>query len=201
MNLMQIIKENKSMKFRIGLATIGAVLIGIVFYIVSSLVSPNTPPLISLPNRVASPTPTPIRSEMYSQPLSIETTVGRQFEVNIVIDAKNTVINGVDSVITYDPAILRVTRVNAAPNESPLAILGRTIEEGKVVITTAKTEVDDTPTQELVVATLSIRALKSGTATLMFEHRPNTTTGSTVIKAEGSENILDKVTNTTVIIK
>jgi len=190
------------MKLRMGLAFFGALLIGIIFYIVSSFSLDNSPPLISLPKQGAIPTPTPIRSEMYTQPLSIETTVGKRFDVNVVIDAKNTVINGVDSVISYDPTMLRVVLVTApTTQDKTLSLMRRQIEDGNVYITAIKTEVTDIPTQELTVARLSIQALKSGTATLTFQHNPTTTTGSTIIQAAESKNILDKVTNTTIIIK
>jgi hypothetical protein len=139
---------------------------------------------------------------MYTQPLSVETIVGRRFDVHIVIDAKNTVINGVDSVISYDPTMLRVVQVTAPTGaDKTLQLMRRQIEDGNVYITAIKTEVDDIPTQELVVARLSVQALKTGTTTLMFEHKPTTTTGSTIIQAAESTNILDKVTNTTIIIK
>ena len=202
MNIIEALKETGPMKFRIGLAVLGALLIGIIFYIVSSFSLDNSPPLISLPKQAPLVTPTPIRSEMYTEPLSIETAVGKRFEVNIVIDAKNTIINGVDSVISYDPTMLRVVQV-AAPTtqDKTLSLMRRQIEDGNVYITSIKTEVTDIPTQELAIATLSIQALKSGTTTLTFEHAPATTTGSTIIRAQGSENILDKVTNTTIIVK
>jgi hypothetical protein len=137
---------------------------------------------------------------MYTQPLSIETQVGKRFDIDITIDAKNTVVNGIDSVITYDPTILRVVRISPADNKI-FSLLRKQVEDGKLIITAIKNQATDTPTQEQIVARVSIQALKSGTTTLIFEHKPGTTTGSTIIQAEGSKNILDKVTNTTIIIK
>lgn len=202
MTLLDTLKENKSMKLRAGLATIGALLIGIIFYIISAYTTDNTAPLISLPHRAAAPTPTPIRAEMYTMPLSIETTVGRRFNVTIAVDAKNTVINGTDSVISYDPTMLRVVQVTIPTNaDKSMLLMRKQIENGKIYITAVKSEANNIPTQELPIARLSVQALKSGTTTLIFDHMPTTTTGSTVIQADESKNILDKVTNTTIIIK
>ena len=190
------------MKVRIGLATIGALLIGVIFYIISAFTADTSAPLISLPHKTAVPTPTPIRSEMYMEPLSIDTAVGRRFDVTISIDAKNTVINGVDSIVSYDPTAIRVVQVTAVADPTKtLTLMRRQIEDGKVYITAIKSEANDIPTQTLPVARLSVQALKSGTTTLMFEHNPTSTTGSTVIRADGSENILDKITSATIVVK
>lgn len=202
MNLINTLKENKSMKLRIAMASLAALLIGSIFYIVSSFMPGDQTPLISIPNRVAVPTPTPIRSTMYTQPASVETIVGRRFDVTIVIDAKNTVINGVDSVISYDPTMLRIAQVTApASQDKTLSLLRKQVENGKIYITAIKTVANDIPTQELPIAKLSIQALKSGTTILKFENKPGTTTASTIIQALGSVNILDKVTNATIVVK
>lgn len=202
MNILDKIKQNDSMKLRIAIATVGALLIGSIFYIISSYVPDDGTPLISLPRQTVAPTPTPIRSTMYTQPLSIDTAVGKRFDVTVLIDAKNTVINGVDSVISYDPTMLRVSQVTAPVNaDKTLLLVRKQVDNGKVYITAIKSEVTDVPTQEIPIAHLSIQALKSGTTNLTFERKPGTTTASTIIQAEGSKNILDKVTNTTVIIK
>lgn len=192
--------KDQLVKFSIFL---GILLLGAILYIVASLSNDNTPPLISLPKQaVASPTPTPIRAEMSIQPSAVAVKIGERFTVDIVADAHTTVINGIDSVIMYDPSMVRVIRINPPEKPDPSFSLARKqTEDNKILLSSIKTHYTAVPSQEFTVARIIFQPLKTGETRLSFEHNPGTTTGSTIIKAEGSENILDKVTETTIVIK
>jgi hypothetical protein len=172
------------------------------FYIFSSFSNKESTPLISVPLKKEMPTPTPIRAEMYTQPLTVEVTQNKRFDIDVTLDAHNTVINGADSIIEFDPNMLKVVRISPPSGQTvELSLMRHLVEGNKIILTAFKSEVTENPTQEVVIARITLLPIKAGTTTLTFEHFPGTTKGSTIIKTEGSQNILDKVTNTTVIIK
>lgn len=196
---------NKHRKTVIGFSImLGVLLIGSIIVIVSSL-SDTTPPLISLPKKILTsptPTPTPIRSQMYMSPLSIDTSVGKQFKATVTIDAKNKIINGVDSVIIFDPLYLKpLIPVKNPETPKGFDLMRRQVDGNKIIITLVKSKTTTEPTQELPVADVTFQALKKGTTKLVFEYMPGKTVGSTIIQAQGSENILDQVAEMNITIK
>ena len=145
---------NKNRKTAITLsAALGVFLIGSIFFIMSSLTGPSETPLISLPKKIIStptPSPTPIRAQMYASPLSIDTSVGKQFQETIIIDAKNKIINGIDSVMIFDPQYLKpilIAKNSATPKDFEL--MRKQIEDNKVIVTLVKAKTTQEITQEL----------------------------------------------------
>ncbi|MCR4263574.1 MAG: cohesin domain-containing protein [Candidatus Roizmanbacteria bacterium] len=183
------------------LIVIGVVLIVILGGIVLVSVIRNRPPQSSSPiARIPTPVKEP-RGEMWFDPTTNTADAGDQITVQIMIDAHNTEINGSDAIVNFDPAFLEVVSVEE-PNEPDREfILFSRQSEGQLQITTVKSNATSTTTPQMTVALVTFAALKPGTTMLDFEYRPGSTVGSTIVRARDTENILDKVTGSTIVIK
>lgn len=190
-------------KYKVLAALILAFLLMATVIIFSSPAKDTGGPIFSLPKRATpTATPTPVRAEMYTRPLSVEAQLNRPFEIAVTLDAKGHTINGADSVIHFDPAFIKVVKISPmAENSKDFILMRKLVEKDRIIITAIRTKPGTEPTQELTVARMSLIPLKIGGTTLTFEHFPGATTGSTVIQAEDSANILDKVAKTDIIIK
>lgn len=161
----------------------------------------------SRPSQSESPiarVPTPmkeLRGEMWIDPVTQRATIGEQVTVQVMIDAHNTEINGSDAIINYDPAYLKLVSVDE-PNEPDREfILFDRQDEGQVQITTVKSSATTTTTPQMTIARVTFTALRAGTTVLDFEYRPGSTVGSTIVRARDTENILDRITGSTITIE
>lgn len=199
---MALLRQPKRMKMLVLLVAValGGFLAG---YSVYTIFAMNRPTSNSVSRSIA-PTSTP-RSIMELSPNSIGVTKNETFTIDITFDAQNNIINGADSVVTFDPQYLSVASIKTADKINPsdtswLYFAKLDKEQGRVAITMFKKEVDTQPTTVHQVAQLTVKPIKSGTTTVTLEHFIGKTIGSTIIKASDSSNILDKVTGTTVTI-
>lgn len=167
-----------------------------IFGVYATITESNNASSVVLP-----PVSRPIRSSMWTSPASVSLATGQTAIISVVLDAHNIVINGVDAVITYDPKMIEVVAIEGNEQAPELPLLRKQIEKNRIILTAAKTNYTTTPTEELTIASFTIKAVAtSGTTLLSFEHKPGTTTGSTIIQAENNENILDEVTGSRVTI-
>lgn len=125
---------------------------------------------------------------------------GEEFQVEIILKTDQE-INGADVVLSFDPSILEVVRIKEGGVFPLYPRKHVDTQKGRIEITGVKTKVDGQVfTQPLTFATMVLRAKKPGQAKFNFVFSRGKTTGSTIVKAEGSKNILEKVYNGEYII-
>ena len=124
-------------------------------------------------------------------PATTTVKVGEEFAVEVVVQANNEKIHGIDAVLNYDPAALKPVRVEEL---SDLFIFPRKMLTENNVIITALTNLDGNLTiGEEKLVRIVFQALTSGQTSLNFEFQKGATVGSTVIEASKSANILNSV--------
>lgn len=135
-------------------------------------------------------------------PQNVETTVGQQFTININVDTLNHSINGVDTVISFDPEILTVIgEVKNGDLFNSLLIKDVKNNVGKINITASKLS----PTAQNIsgkgtLATVNFKALKFGETQIKIIFDPNRTDTSNIVESKTSKNILTTVSNATIKI-
>ena len=146
-------------------------------------------------------TPARIRAVMYLSMDEVKATKNKPFTVDVMLDAKGTIINGADSVLTFDPKKVRIDNVATSPSPSFLYFPKVDKQKGRVIITAIKQTVDDTPTEVLRLASISVSPIAKGVTTIGFELFPGKTNGSTAIRASDNVNILDTATGMNITIQ
>ena len=104
-------------------------------------------------------TPARIRAVMYLSMDEVKATKNKPFTVDVMLDAKGTIINGADSVLTFDPKKVRIDNVATSPSPSFLYFPKADKQKGRVIITAIKQTVDDTPTEVLRLASISVNPI------------------------------------------
>jgi len=118
---------------------------------------------------------------------------GQEFKVDLVLNAKAE-INAADTVLSFDPNLIEVAAIQPGQVFPLYPRQSIDPQKGEVQITGVKTIQDNRVlTTPKIFATLILKAKKPGTAKLNFIFNKGKTTGSTIIKSQGSENILEKV--------
>lgn len=126
-------------------------------------------------------------------PLKRGAKVGQEFKVDIILKT-NQEINGADAILSFDPNLLEVSNIVEGQIFPLYPRKNVNLEKGRVEITAVKMKKDGQVfTQPMVFATIIFKGKKSGTAKVDFSFSKGKTTRSTIIKAQGSENILEKV--------
>ena len=146
-------------------------------------------------------TPARIRAVMYLSMDEVKATKNKPFTVDVMLDAKGTIINGADSVLTFDPKKVRIDNVATSPSPSFLYFPKVDKQKGRGIITAIKQTIDDTPTEVLRLASISVSPIAAGVTTIRFEHFPGKTNGSTAIRASDNVNILDTATGMNITIQ
>lgn len=143
------------------------------------------------------------RAYMMAMPEMLSVQEGDTFDVNVVLDARETLIHGADIVMTFDNGFLKVEKIVGVTDENRRFMLLRGLTEDNRVIVSVMSadQAEGTQTDTAPVATVTFSAVTAGSTTVGFEHYPGTTTGSTIISAATSENILDAVGQVTVQIQ
>ena len=167
----------------------------VIVFILTSIISfllPNRRETYSPIAYVPTPTTVPKRT-IWIDPARIETKPFSQFEVRVMLDADNRIINGADAVISYDPSYLKLVSMNKAnePNNQFQLFSRQSI--GEVQLTAIKLEQSSSSTAQATIAVLVFQSLKTGSSELTFEFQKGATFGSTIIDANNSENILENV--------
>lgn len=124
--------------------------------------------------------------------------VGEEFSVDLLVDAKNEAIHGIDAVINYDPAVLQAVRVEEA-NER-FIFPRKMLTEGTIIITALTDLNGSLNVGREVLAKIVFRAVSAGQTNLSFDFQKGSTVGSTVIEATKSANILTMVTPVVVAV-
>lgn len=180
-----------------GLTAILAFVIGYIVYSYATKPPQSNTTSTLVDNNI----PVVSRGEMHLDPDTLSVLSDETFTVDVIIDAKGAVINGSDSVITYDPTYIRVLDIQGPSEPTDDFMLMRDlIENDRIILSLLRTNYTDVPTEKMTIATLTLRQLKPGTTTLSIDHMPGTTEGSTIIDAQTSENILDVVSGSTVTL-
>ncbi|HLB60447.1 MAG TPA: cohesin domain-containing protein [Patescibacteria group bacterium] len=143
------------------------------------------------------------RASMAAMPAMVNVQAGDTFDVNVVLDARETLIHGADIIMIFDNAFLKVEKIVGVTDENRHFLLLRGLTEDNRVIVSVMSadQAEGTRTDAAPVATVTFTALAAGSTSIGFEHYPGTTTGSTIIAASTSDNILDKVGGVTVEIE
>ena len=148
--------------------------------------------LIGFLNREAPSTPL---SSLRLSPNEKEFKNGQEFKIDIILKTDQE-INGADAVLSFDKKILEVIEIQPGSIFPIYPRKNIDPEKGRVEITGVKTIKDKRVfTQPSVFATMILKGKKSGQAKLNFLFSKGKTSKSTIIKAESSENILEKVYN------
>lgn len=142
-----------------------------------------------------------IRGLMSFEPSRISVGKSKEFKVRIIIDAKGKIINAVDVVLSFDPLILKPVKIDTQNLSKNLSFPRKQIQDNKIYITAIKTKKDNAPTNQIILAVITFKALKQGTTVLNFDHFPGKTFGSTIIRAKDSVNILDRVNDARIEIR
>lgn len=141
-------------------------------------------------------------------PTSQAVKTGETFKVTIRLDTQGASIDGVDiRYLNFNPAMLQVVDANASSN-------GVQIAAGNLMTSTLLNNVDNASgkislSQVVTVgskykgagtlATVTFKAVGSGTASLTFNHTPQTTTDSNVATDNGKD-VLTTVINGSYVI-
>ena len=179
------------------LVVAGVILLLVVFAFVARSSKKNvtaTPTKSPTTRQPVTPTPAIIRSTMFFEPETVSVKPNQQFTVTVAVDAKGVIVNGIDSIILFDPESVRPISVQKAKDAgNEFYLLRKQIDPNKIILTAAKTKYTATPTLRQSVASITFKSLKPGTTSLSFDFKPGSTTASTIIEAEKSTNILDAV--------
>lgn len=145
--------------------------------------------------------PSPPPSSLTLSPSKGSYRVGQTFEVKIVLKTAEEV-NGADALLSFNPKVLRVVEIKEGPAFPLYPRKKADQQKGEIKITGVKAKRDGRIfTQPLTFATIVFKGKERGVAKVNFVFKKGKTTGSTIIKAVGSENILRKVTNGSYQIK
>lgn len=150
-------------------------------------------------------------ASMSLEPSTIETKVNTEFSVKINIDTNKREVNGIDALISYDPAFLTVSDSNnqtagvQAENGdlfSSLIINSVDPLKGKINLTASRLSKAVNPVSGTgTLAALTFIAKKTGSTLLTIVFDPEKTNTSNIVEANTSKNILTTVTNAKIEIK
>ena len=122
-------------------------------------------------------------------------SVGQEFKVDIILKTDQE-INGADSIISFDSRLLEVIDIQPGNLFPFYPRKNINLEKDRIEITGVKSKKDGQVfTQPLIFATIVFKGKTPGIAKVDFTFYKGKTIGSTIVKAEGSENILEKVYN------
>ena len=140
-------------------------------------------------------------NQMYFKPAKTESTVGTQFDVDIYFRAKDKILFGADAVVAFDPNYLEVSQVQPAtffqeyPRKKIDAVNG-------VVKITGYNPINNKPlSEDILFATLKVKAKKKGSVKLTFDYKAGSTNATTLVERGTSKNILAVVNQMNVEIK
>jgi hypothetical protein len=123
--------------------------------------------------------------------------IGENFTVEIILEAKNSPVNGSDIVLNFDPNFLTVEE-SKAQTTSLFPIYPRNWvnnENGEAILTGLATSPAKEPfVGPQLVGSLTFKGLKEGvTQVSIVRSQKEGSPSSTIIKAQGSQNILSEV--------
>lgn len=122
--------------------------------------------------------------------------LGQEFSIDIILNAAGQEINAADAVLSFNPQVLQVVEIKPGQVFPLYPRKNVDLEKNQIQITGVKAKKDGQVfTKPLKFATIIFKGKVPGQAKLNFVFSKGKTTGSTIIKAEGSENILNKVYN------
>lgn len=138
--------------------------------------------------------PTSPQSWLKLSPEKGKFKVGQEFAVKIILRT-NEEINGADAILSFDPNLLEVRTIKEG-QAFPLYPRKNIDLKGRLEITGVKLRKDGQVfTGPQVFAIIVFGGKKRGIAKVNFVFYKGKTTGSSIIKAQGSVNILEKVYN------
>lgn len=126
-------------------------------------------------------------------------TAGSVFTINIRLDSPDKLL-GADAVITYDPEILVVNKVEAGDMFPNYPRILNEPERARIVITGVN--INQTEPRGSLFAVIEFAGLKPGSSSIGFVHERSTEkSGSTAISADSGENILTNVEKLEILIQ
>lgn len=129
---------------------------------------------------------------------AVSVKAGDTFTVGAMVDAGSEQITSTDMWILYDPALLEA---QAASPSSFFPAVTNNITSGKVYVAGLITDPGAYKTGSGIVANITFKALKNGTATLSYDCRPDVSNSSKIIKnSVDTTNIIVCSSNGTSIV-
>ena len=146
--------------------------------------APSSPPVLSPP-----------QTSFTLSPSQGQFKTGQEFEVTIILKTDQE-INGADALLTFDSQALEIIEIRPGSVFPLYPRKDINLEKGQVVITGVKTSKDSQVfTQPMTFATMILKGKIAGRTNLDFVFTSGGTSDSTIIEAQDSTNILEKVYN------
>lgn len=133
-------------------------------------------------------------------PKKINTSLGQEFTVDILLSAPGKNISGADAVITYDASYLEALEV--VPSELFQNYARKEIDnsQGTVKITAFTLEQSTNFSNNSVYAKIKLRSVKKGSTRILPDFEKGSTNKSTIVEAKTAANILEEVVPAEVVI-
>jgi hypothetical protein len=129
--------------------------------------------------------------------------LGQRNPVKLRIDTGGHTINGADIVINYDPGILKLSKDSIETGsvfaEFPLIDVATSSGTIRISGTSSANGVGFSGINSL--ATLIFTAIAPGKSDLSIDYVPGSTTDSNLIESSTSQDIIEKVENTTITVR
>lgn len=128
--------------------------------------------------------------------------IGDNVGVVIKLDSGNRKLDGVDLVIKYDPKVLSLSTDSFIKGPIFPEYTGQNIDQTKGVfsISSLTNNQQGKENKDGVLGSLTFKAIGKGSSLVSIDYEPNKTTDSNVIDSSLSKDILDKVTNISIIV-
>lgn len=199
---------NKGFNFRMLLIILGVIVLMEVIWAVWTLAknqNKSAPPI-----SYSSPAPIVTQTKTSSALLALQTAsldvfVDQDIPVDIALDTDKASVDGVDVIISFDPAMLKVMPQTVNGKQVPVKVGTQfsdypqnALEKGKITLSAISTSVPFSG--KGILGTVTFKALKIGAAQIKIEYIPNSTTDSNIAQTGSAKDILSKVLDLTLQI-
>ncbi|MBI4067127.1 hypothetical protein HY407_01990 [Candidatus Gottesmanbacteria bacterium] len=140
---------------------------------------------------------------LYLVPASLDLKLGQSATLDIMLVASSYSLDGVDAVLSFDPAYIEVVGGKASFGDAFPSYLKNVVDKDKsrIYITGVTFEPQPTPLAgEILFATLQLKAKQVGQTTISFLVSPTGKDLSNIIQNSTSNNILGNVGEATINI-
>lgn len=137
---------------------------------------------------------------------SLQVEVGQEIPVDIVLDTDGALVDGVDAIVSFDSALLKVEPVEVSGKSVPVKVgtlfndyPQNALEDGKITLSGIS---DSTGySGKGILGTVVFKAVKQGSASVKIEYSPDDTTESNVVLSGAAKDILGNVLDLALDIK
>lgn len=136
------------------------------------------------------------------EPATTSIKIGEQVSLSINVDTNGRSVDGIDTVLTYDPLYLEaVVPVANGDLFNSLLVNDVDAQNGKITLTGSRISLSSNPvTSQGTFATLTFTARKEGKTEVKFIFDPTKTNTSNVTESKTSSNILTTTNDATIQI-